>query len=224
MIVGFPRISTVLFGAIAAIASLQLVGCGKIGIPGSGKLVQADREVGPFTSVAVAGAGKLKVVVGAAEQKVTLETDDNLMEYVTTEVKDGELSIEFRETVSPSKGLDVTVQVASLTGVSLAGAYAAEIESLDSPAMSIKTSGSSEIVCKGKAEELSIESAGSGSFQCAELQASKVKIKIAGSGEAQVNASTELDVKIAGSGSVKYSGDPKVSQVIEGSGSVSKAE
>ncbi len=224
MIIGFSRCSNALFGVFAALVCLPMVGCGKIGIPGSGNLVQADREVEAFTSVAVAGSGKLKVVAGAAEQKVTLETDDNLMEYVTTEVDRGELKIEFRETVSPSKGLDVTLHVASLSGVRLAGSYDAELESLDGTALSLKTSGSSEVVCRGKTEELSIESAGSGSFLCAELPASKVKIKIAGSGKAHVNASAELDVKIAGSGSVKYIGDPKVNQVISGSGSVSKGE
>ena len=54
------------------------------------------------------------------------------------------------------------------------------------------------------------------------LEAGRVKISIAGSGDAAVWARESLSVSVAGSGDVKYYGDPAVSRSVVGSGSIKR--
>jgi len=56
----------------------------------------------------------------------------------------------------------------------------------------------------------------------ADLQADDASTRIAGSGDAEVQAQKTLDVSIAGSGDVSYRGDAVVRQSVMGSGSVTK--
>ena len=59
-------------------------------------------------------------------------------------------------------------------------------------------------------------------MRLAELESDEVRVSIAGSGDAAVNAQKSLDVSIAGSGDVSYVGNPAVKSSVAGSGSVSK--
>jgi hypothetical protein len=64
--------------------------------------------------------------------------------------------------------------------------------------------------------------AGSGDVRLADLRSDEVSVKIAGSGDAVVNAQKTLNVSIAGSGDVVYSGDATVKSSVAGSGAVKK--
>jgi Putative auto-transporter adhesin, head GIN domain len=83
--------------------------------------------------------------------------------------------------------------------------------------------GSGDVLIAGKAGTFHLEIHGSGDVKAQDLVCESVTVEIAGSGDAQVNASETLVVKIAGSGDVLYKGNPKkVSQKIGGSGELRK--
>ena len=59
-------------------------------INGSGDIVTESRDVSGFDKVALAGFGDVTIEVGD-EESLTVSTDDNIMPYVTTEVKNNTL-------------------------------------------------------------------------------------------------------------------------------------
>ena len=87
---------------------------------------------------------------------------------------------------------------------------------------SINGSGDAQI--NGKAEEFDLSINGSGDVKAYDFSCTSVNVKIAGSGDAQVQATENLDVKISGSGDVSYKGNPKtVNNKVAGSGEIRKA-
>jgi len=83
--------------------------------------------------------------------------------------------------------------------------------------------GSGDVLIAGKAGSFQLEIHGSGDVKAQDLVCESVTVDIAGSGDAQVNATESLVVKIAGSGDVQYKGNPKkLSQKVAGSGELRK--
>jgi len=92
--------------------------------------------------------------------------------------------------------------------------------SLDTQSEEIETriKGSGDVSLTGVADMHNIEMEGSGNMEAFELISDICDIRIAGSGDADLNVSTELKVKIRGSGDVRYKGTPTVDADITGSG------
>jgi hypothetical protein len=83
--------------------------------------------------------------------------------------------------------------------------------------------GSGDVRISGKTNDFSCDIRGSGDVEALSLAARKVEVDIAGSGDAKVQVSENLQVKIAGSGDVSYKGDPKtLNQKVSGSGELRK--
>ncbi len=211
----------------ACLSMTLLSGCNFIlmakGIPGSGNAAQESREVGEFHAIAFSGGGTIDFVV-SDHASCQLECDDNLLEYIVTEVEDGTLKIHNRENISPKSGLKVTLTSTQLDSLEIAGACKGTIRKLDTSTMSIETAGSSNLTFDGKADQLDIEIAGSGTVDTSGLASNDVIISIAGSGDVTVEANDSLDVSIAGSGKVRYRGGATVSKSIVGAGSVKKLD
>jgi len=97
---------------------------------------------------------------------------------------------------------------------------------LDVKGKTIKTelSGSGNIILKGYASYNDIIMSGSGSLNAFNLELETCKIKVSGSGVAELNVSNSLDATILGSGSVKHKGNTKtVTKKQFGSGVVDRA-
>ncbi len=83
--------------------------------------------------------------------------------------------------------------------------------------------GSGDVTIKGTASKFDLDINGSGEVNALDFVCGSVEIEIAGSGDAKVNATENLDIKIAGSGDVSYRGNPKsVRQKVAGSGEIIK--
>ena len=83
--------------------------------------------------------------------------------------------------------------------------------------------GSGDINLNGSAQSLTAAVAGSGDLRASKLVTENVKVEVAGSGDAIVNVSKNLDASVAGSGDIRYVGNPETRNVnIVGSGSISE--
>ena len=60
------------------------------GIKGNGNTVSIDRSVGDYDEIAVAGWFDVDLVEGK-EGELTLKGEENLLEYIITEVKNGKI-------------------------------------------------------------------------------------------------------------------------------------
>jgi hypothetical protein len=224
--------------------SLNAQSWGNKRVKGNGNVTTETRNTGDYDGVSVGGFFDVVLVKGK-EGKVTIEGEENLLEYIVTEVNRGVLKIKVEKGINmkTTRKLVVTVPVESIDRVSLGGSGNVKGETtiktddfdvslggsgnitLDVDATSIKSSigGSGNIKLSGDADRMKSSIAGSGTIKAYELQVNYLKASIAGSGDIRVSVQDEIKATVAGSGSIYYKGNPpKIDTKSVGSGSVVK--
>lgn len=209
---------------------------------GSGVLGEEARETSAFHSIYFTGSIDVEATAGQ-EQSITVQGDDNLLEYVTTEVRDGVLLVSLESgSYNFRKPMVVRIQVPALDSVqlngsgdftvhgvtrdqfdvTLRGSGDLVVKSLDTQRLRVNLEGSGDIKISGKTQKLALTLQGSGDMNLVGLEADLVHTSLAGSGDIRVRAREALDVTIAGSGEVGYFGEPAVTKTMAGSGEVYK--
>ena len=90
--------------------------------------------------------------------------------------------------------------------------------------LKVEVSGSGKLALRGYATACDAILSGSGNLTAFDCPLETAKVKISGSGSAEINVTTTLDAFVAGSGSVKHKGNTKnTAKKIFGSGSVDRA-
>lgn len=226
------------------VAALSVAGCDMMMLEGSGNIVSEPRDVSGFNSVSLKGVGELTVRQTGSES-LTVTTDDNLLEHVETEVRDGNLSIGFsskaaRVILKPSAPIRFELTVEDLDALSISGSGEIVSESLegedmriavsgsgdvrigtlDAETLTVAISGSGDVSLEGRAGSQSIAVSGSGHYRGGRLVSATVSASVSGSGDVTVWATDELEAHVSGSGSVGYYGDPEVERRVSGAGSV----
>jgi hypothetical protein len=191
-------------------------------ITGSGVQASETRDVSGFSEVELAGFGDVDILFGDAES-VVVETDDNLLPYVLTEVRSGTLVIRTKDNANliTDLGIHITITMISLDGFSLSGSGNVAIDGVQTDKLDLSIPGSGNITATGNAKTLKIKLNGSGNILCKGLVAEDVTATISGSGNIEVYANQSLEASIRGSGMISYAGDPAtVDKNISGSGSI----
>jgi len=195
---------------------------GKNSIRGSGVSKTETRTVGDFRKIQVNGSCDVSVSVGSAAG-LTVTADDNLLEYVVTEVRDGTLVVEMKSgSYSPSVHLKANATVPSLESLAIRGSADADVTGLSGDRFEVSIEGSGDAKASGKVGTVVAKVAGSGDVNVANLEARDATVEVSGSGDVEVWATDALTVSIAGSGDVGYKGEPKLTKSVAGSGSVRK--
>ncbi|MDP2068816.1 MAG: head GIN domain-containing protein [Lutibacter sp.] len=213
-------------------------------IKGNANIKTEKRSVSDYDKISVAGSFDVKLVKGK-EGAISIIADENLMEYIETEVENGHLKIQPKKgyQLKATKTILITVPFEMIDAISLAGSgnvrstdvlNAADLNlnlagsgGMDLP-VSIKNlkaqiAGSGNIKLSGNAEVLRCEIAGSGNLNGDGLKATASHINIAGSGNVNIHAVSEIHAKIVGSGDVIYTGNPGIEKLKSvGSGSIKK--
>ena len=195
------------------------------GLKGSGNLKTEKRTVASFKAIDATGAYEVDVVC-QKPVNVEIETDDNILPLIKTEVRDGVLYVTSQERYNATKGVTLRISVPDLTAISSHGAGDIKIADASSNELKIDSTGAASVKATGKAKSLTISSTGAGDVDTSKLQAGKVRVSVSGAASIDVYASEQLDVSVSGVGSVNYSGNPKtVNKNVSGLGSVNqKAE
>jgi len=231
--------------ALVALVGIASVSVAQDHVTGNGKMVTQKRSVSSFDAVNVSG-GMQVLVKQAATISVQVEADENLQEYIETEVSGNKLTIRYRNKVSIHGGkVKVYITVPTLNGASISGSGSMSSESeipssgefkaaisgsgnirMQTGARNVEAriSGSGNIELGGNANDVDVVISGSGSFKGYNLKSKDVSVTISGSGNVETNVDGPLDAKISGSGSVYYKGNAAISLKSSGSGKVKRAE
>jgi hypothetical protein len=238
----FPRSSHFAHAVgLLAVAVLLLSACAITPVRGSGNVVTEERQVSGFDSVALSGVGEVIITQGD-EESLTIETDDNLMRYIESEVRDGRLELRIADDTIPipSQSIIYRLGVVDLTEldssgagsfeigrldtdrlkVTLSGAGDIRIDSLSATDLEIQASGAGNIRAAGAVDTQEIDLSGLGNYNAPDLESRTASVRISGAGNAVVWALDTLDVEISGAGNVEYFGSPQVTQDISGVGNV----
>ncbi|PNQ72317.1 DUF2807 domain-containing protein [Hanstruepera neustonica] len=214
-------------------------------ISGNGNVTTINRTVGDYDAISCAGSFDY-VLVSGTEGQLKIEGEENLLEYVITEVKNGKLIVKTEKGInlktSMGKTILVTIPFKDINEVSLAGSgdlwtkdviTATNLDvslagsgdmKLDIKATSVESSlaGSGDIELKGSTTNLEVNIAGSGDYSGFGLNADNTEVSISGSGDAEVVSNLSLKARVAGSGDISYKGNPdKEDTKVSGSGSIS---
>jgi hypothetical protein len=216
-------------------------------IKGNGNNVTIERSTGDYEGIAVSGWFDVDLVSGN-EGDITLQGDENLLEYIITEVKDGKLVIKTEKGVNLKSSswkseIRITVPVESISSVSMSGSGdivgKTKIKSdkfstamsgsgditldIESNSLSASMSGSGDITLSGNTKDFDATISGSGDIEAYNLEADNVSATVSGSADIQVTAKKSIKARVSGSGDISYRGNPeKVDTKTSGSGDISK--
>jgi hypothetical protein len=189
-------------------------------VQGSGVAATQARDLPAFTAVDLAGSNNLTVHVGG-RQAVVVRADDNLLEHVTTQVRNGTLVIGNTGSFTTRSPMSVEVTVPSLDAVSLSGSGLVNVDGVRGAKLTVRAPGSGLLTASGTVGRLDASLAGSGDLQLRDLSARDVEATVSGSGRLQVKATGSLDASVTGAGAIFYSGNPgKVTRSVTGSGAI----
>jgi hypothetical protein len=197
-----------------ALATLLLAACfsGMRGpsIRGSGNVKTEPRAASGFNAVELAGIGKL-LVEQTGRESLSVEAEDNLLPYLTTEVRGSRLVIGMKPytNLKPTKPVVFRLSVKGLEAVSLSGSGDIEAGALNSPQFTAGLSGSGNLsLGKVTAAHFALHSSGSGEFKSLGIKSDEVRLDDSGSGDSTIdNLETKnLNVGQTGSGSLRLSG------------------
>ncbi len=213
-----PRWPVVL---LACVALGQHAGAGGSVVDGSGNETSESRSVAGFAAVAFGGGGRVVVEQTGAES-LTITAEDNVLPFLTSEVRAGRLMLGVRSDTSirTTKAIVYRVTVKTLSEIELSGSGSVEATRIDADRLTIVSHGSGRLTVAGKTDRQDVTLTGSGSYRGENLDSREGTITISGSGRAIVRVSDRLDAEVSGSGSVEYIGHPVVRRNVSGSGSV----
>jgi hypothetical protein len=189
-------------------------------VVGSGIAATQPRDLGAFTAVELAGSNIVTVHVGD-EQSVVVHADQNLIGFVTTEVRAGDLVIGTMGSFAAKSPMSVDVTVPRLDAATLSGSGVVTIDGVRAGQLVVRVPGSGVLSVSGTAGRLDASLAGSADVRLQDLVARDVKATVSGSGRLQVHATGSLDASVSGVGVIFYGGNPReLTKSVSGTGAI----
>lgn len=190
------------FGAVLVVASAW-------SSEASAKTVKDTRKVASFTKVEASGSSDVIIKVGP-KQSVVVHAEDDQVDEIRTEVKNGELKIwrKSRRMSFGSRTARVYITVPALTKLVSQGSGDASVENMKAKKFKLVQQGSGDVDIEGTCDEITMTSQGSGDLESSKLNCDKIEAKLRGSGDMELDnvKSTSFSLDAVGSGDVTVSG------------------
>ena len=176
-------------------------------VKGSGVAKTEARETGDFKGVDVSGVFQVDVVAGK-EFKVEVEADDNLLQYIKTEVRDDVLRIESSERLRSESPLRIRVSAPNIETIEASGASRVSVEGVKNSSISLDTSGASKVRLQGETANLRIEVSGASSIDASALQSQNADVDASGASNVDLVVTGQFNSEASGASRISYSGNP----------------
>ena len=211
-------------------------------VRGSGDVIQEIREVSSFDKIKIDGVVSVILIPGN-EEKVIVETDDNLQPYIKVYRNGSTLIIDTDEDDFKSTKNNVYITFIKINevihngvgsvktdGIINASSFYFKNDGVGSAEIEIKCDdliakqgGVGSLKISGYTTHLELKNSGVGSVNAFNLTADYADVNNSGVGSTEVFANKELNIKSTGVGSVKYRGDAVIKSIeASGVGSVKK--
>lgn len=197
-------------------------------VEGHGHVVTKERKTDSFTGLKVSSGIDVYLKQGNNET-VTVEADENLHEYILTEVRGGVLNVysEYNIRSADKKRVYVTMkEINSVKTTSAGDVYGEspinsdELELSASSAGNIKLevnakkvdldiSSSGDITLTGETDKLRADLSSAGDLNAYDLKSRVADISVSSAGNADVNVLERITARASSAGDVNYKGDPK---------------
>jgi hypothetical protein len=197
-------------------------------VRGNGDVVKKDRNVESFDGIKVSSGVSVYLRQGDKES-VTVEADENLHEYIITEVKGGVLHVYSDAIIRNAEKERVYVTMKEIhslktssagdiigeapikcedveIGVSSAGDIKLEITAKK---VEVDISSSGNVRLTGEAETLNADLSSAGDLEAYEFKVKEADVTVSSAGDAKVYASERINARASSAGDITYKGDPK---------------
>lgn len=214
--------------------------CSRMGssINGSGKIIDQDLKVNDFNSINIKGAFRLEIYKSAA-YKVTLSTDDNLINRVVVSLERRSLQarIEAPATFYPTS-LKISVGMPEIANLNLAEGVQARITGftgiphfilflsdnsvltgdIEAAEAKVNLSKASQMSLKGTVIKLELEGSDC-KLDMGELNLVNAQVKLSQASEATINVSGNFSVVLNDASKIYYLGNPLINNTVISGGS-----
>lgn len=232
---------------IAVVAVTALTSCNfdiNFGqVNGNGNVTTEERPVSSDFDQVKGSAGLDVYLTQGDENKIVVEADENLQEFIETEINNGKLHVTTIKSIGRSKAKKVHVtyvnvnHVAASSGadvivnsvlknenITLDASSGADLEvEIMAKEVFAETSSGADIKVTGKATSLKASASSGSELNARELLVINCKADASSGGDIVVNVKEKLQSEASSGGNIKYYGDPAaVSKNDSHSGSVRK--
>lgn len=215
-------------------------------VRGNGNVTSDTRAISGFDRIEVGGAMHVYLTQDS-NYSIRVETDENLLSYVVTDVDGQTLYIHQRDNVnlSSSGRIKVYVNLPRLKGAEVSGASeilgqsvfqsnervyfhcsgaSKMILDIDAPEVETDLSGASTMRLKGNTRQLTVGASGASNFESFDLKSESASVDLSGASEAEVFASVTLTGEASGASHVYYKGGAAANVDQSGASSVKKRD
>lgn len=197
-------------------------------VRGNRNVTKEERSAGSFTGVKVSTGIDLYLSQGD-NASITVEADENLHEYIKTEVKGDQLEIYSDANIISSEKKRVYVTMKNITSLStssagdIIGETAIKTDDLELSASSagdiklevyaktvkIDASSSGDVSLNGEADMLEADLSSAGDLNAYEFKTREADVTVSSAGDADVYVTERLKARASSAGDINYKGDPK---------------
>ncbi|TWR25285.1 DUF2807 domain-containing protein [Mucilaginibacter achroorhodeus] len=194
---------------------------------GSGNIKTETRKIGEFTKLEISGGFNVTLKQDSS-QSLTINADDNLLQYIQTEVSGNTLLIKNKRNICGSHQMNLVVGVRNLEALKASGGIelksdgrlnTKELElelkgatkiNMDLSATNVRVTGkgSTELDLRGQAASADVRLTGSGNINALEFVVGRYNLETTGASDCNINVLNELNVHSTGASEVKYRGTP----------------
>ncbi|MFA9406244.1 MAG: head GIN domain-containing protein [Anaerolineales bacterium] len=238
------------FAMVVSTLALSIMACSLGGITlgeaetvrGSGDVVEETRAVSGVSGVNLATIGDMTIELGDTES-LRIEAEDNLMEYLETEVRGGKLSIGTSDNIrlEPTKPIRYTLTVTGLDTIEISSVGDIQAPDLEAEQFSISISSTGDLtmgelnaneldvdmsstgslgIAGGEVKTQTVTSSSTGNYTAEDLASGEADVRLSSTGSATIWVRDTLKANLSSTGDLRYRGDPTVDATTSSTGDV----
>lgn len=195
---------------------------------GNNHVVRKDRNAGQFTGIRVSSGIDVYLKQSGSES-IAVEADENLHEYIITEIKGGVLNVYSDANIREAEMKRVYVTMRDITSLKtssagdligespvtadnleLSASSAGDIKlELKAKKVDIDISSSGDMTLSGEADILEASLSSAGDLNAYGLTVRDADVSVSSAGDADVTVTERLKARASSAGDINYRGDPK---------------
>ncbi len=196
-------------------------------VKGSGHTIKETRKLPNFTSIDIGSAFEIELIK-SNETKIIIETDDNIMPFIKTNVHAKELKVNLSQDINNPTKLSLTIYYKEVNDLDISGAaelYSSDVLTtrylkldfsgasevslkLDVESIEAEISGASNVDLEGKSRDAEIELSGAAILRAYGLELHYLDLEASGASSAKVLVLDKFIIDASGASTVRYKGTP----------------
>jgi hypothetical protein len=195
---------------------------------GNHNVVTNERKAESFSKVKASSGVDVYLKQGD-DESISVEADENLQEYIITEVKNGELNVYTDANIRQAERMRVYITMREIKSVkttsagNIIGQTPVNSDQLELSASSagdvklevhakeirINISSSGDMTLSGDADMLDANLSSAGDLDAFDLRVREAEISVSSAGDADVYVTEKITARASSAGDINYKGDPK---------------